>query len=121
MQEALMLFDSICNSQWFVRTSIILFLNKVRAEVPCSFRLVANKGNGQIDIFKERILVSSIRAYFPDYQGEPSRLCAFRAFCLVSLTFTFLTNRRRHGLHDCSGILQEPFHPIKSIAEQGNL
>lgn len=25
-----MLFDSICNSQWFVRTSIILFLNKVR-------------------------------------------------------------------------------------------
>lgn len=29
MQEALMLFDSICNSQWFVKTSIILFLNKV--------------------------------------------------------------------------------------------
>lgn len=23
-------FDSICNSRWFVRTSIILFLNKVR-------------------------------------------------------------------------------------------
>jgi hypothetical protein len=33
MQEALMLFDSICNSQWFVRTSIILFLNKVRVSV----------------------------------------------------------------------------------------
>jgi guanine nucleotide-binding protein G(i) subunit alpha len=30
MQEALVLFDSICNSRWFVRTSIILFLNKVR-------------------------------------------------------------------------------------------
>lgn len=29
MQEALVLFDSICNSRWFVRTSIILFLNKV--------------------------------------------------------------------------------------------
>lgn len=25
-----MLFDSICNSQWFVKTSTILFLNKVR-------------------------------------------------------------------------------------------
>ncbi|KGB79401.1 guanine nucleotide-binding protein G(o) subunit alpha [Cryptococcus deuterogattii 99/473] len=28
MQEALMLFDSICNSQWFNKSSIILFLNK---------------------------------------------------------------------------------------------
>lgn len=33
MQEALVLFDSICNSRWFVRTSIILFLNKVRPPV----------------------------------------------------------------------------------------
>ena len=29
MREAIMLFDSIANSQWFVRTSMILFLNKV--------------------------------------------------------------------------------------------
>ena len=29
MQEALTLFDSICNSRWFVKTSIILFLNKI--------------------------------------------------------------------------------------------
>jgi hypothetical protein len=35
MQEALVLFDSICNSRWFVRTSIILFLNKVRS-IPLS-------------------------------------------------------------------------------------
>ncbi|KAI9437440.1 heterotrimeric G protein alpha subunit B [Lactarius indigo] len=28
--EALTLFDSICNSRWFVKTSIILFLNKIR-------------------------------------------------------------------------------------------
>jgi len=28
MQEALTLFDSICNSRWFVKTSIILFLNR---------------------------------------------------------------------------------------------
>ncbi|RHZ59659.1 hypothetical protein Glove_362g28 [Diversispora epigaea] len=51
MQEALMLFDSICNSQWFVNTSMILFLNK-------------------IDIFRERIKVSPIRKYFPDYSGS---------------------------------------------------
>ncbi|CAB4397387.1 unnamed protein product [Rhizophagus irregularis] len=50
MQEALMLFDSICNSQWFVNTSMILFLNK-------------------IDIFREKIKQSPVKKYFPDYQG----------------------------------------------------
>ena len=38
MQEALTLFDSICNSRWFVKTSIILFLNKIdrfREKLPC--------------------------------------------------------------------------------------
>ncbi|GAA6055625.1 hypothetical protein JCM3770_006731 [Rhodotorula araucariae] len=53
MQEALMLFDSICNSQWFVRTSTILFLNK-------------------LDIFQERIRVSPIKAHFADFDGKPA-------------------------------------------------
>ncbi|GAA6028736.1 hypothetical protein JCM8097_007369 [Rhodosporidiobolus ruineniae] len=61
MQEALMLFDSICNSQWFTKTSVILFLNKV-------------------DVFKERILLSSIRAHFPDYAGEDTDYNAAREF-----------------------------------------
>lgn len=50
MQEALTLFDSICNSRWFVKTSIILFLNK-------------------IDLFKMKISRSPIEKYFPDYKG----------------------------------------------------
>src|SRR5438046_519090 len=59
MQEALTLFDSICNSRWFVKTSIILFLNK-------------------IDRFKEKlneklegtnIPSSPMNKYFPDYEG----------------------------------------------------
>lgn len=29
MAESHMLFEAIVNSQWFVRTSIILFLNKI--------------------------------------------------------------------------------------------
>ncbi|KAI5305217.1 hypothetical protein KEM56_004976 [Ascosphaera pollenicola] len=50
MQEALTLFDSICNSRWFLKTSIILFLNK-------------------IDRFKEKLPVSPMKNYFPDYEG----------------------------------------------------
>lgn len=50
MQEALTLFDSICNSRWFTKTSIILFLNK-------------------IDRFKEKLPVSPMSNYFQDYEG----------------------------------------------------
>jgi G-protein alpha subunit len=50
MQEAIDLFDSICNSRWFIDTSIILFLNKV-------------------DVFKEKIANSPISAHFPEYKG----------------------------------------------------
>jgi guanine nucleotide-binding protein subunit alpha len=57
MQEALTLFDSICNSRWFVKTSIILFLNK-------------------IDRFKEKLPVSPMKNYFPDYEGGPDYAAA---------------------------------------------
>ncbi|KAI8070401.1 guanine nucleotide-binding protein subunit alpha [Gongronella butleri] len=50
MKEALQLFDSICNSRWFAKTSIILFLNK-------------------IDIFKEKLLTSPLCEVFPEYEG----------------------------------------------------
>lgn len=52
MQEALTLFDSICNSRWFSKTSIILFMNK-------------------IDIFKDKVEEIPIEKYFPDYEGGP--------------------------------------------------
>ncbi|KAI9221287.1 guanine nucleotide binding protein, alpha subunit [Blastocladiella britannica] len=60
MKESLQLFSSICNSRWFTKTSMILFLNK-------------------IDLFKEKILVSPIEAEFPDYDGGPryDLACAF--------------------------------------------
>ncbi|WVQ99881.1 hypothetical protein IAU59_007024 [Kwoniella sp. CBS 9459] len=54
MQEALLLFDSICNSQWFVKTSIILFLNKA-------------------DILMEKIKdpQQQIKRHFSDFEGKP--------------------------------------------------
>jgi type III secretion system FlhB-like substrate exporter len=51
MYEALLLFDSICNSKWFINTPIILFLNK-------------------IDIFKKKIKYSPVSNYFPDFTGN---------------------------------------------------
>ncbi|MCJ1249507.1 Guanine nucleotide-binding protein alpha-2 subunit [Trapelia coarctata] len=50
MMESLVLFDSVVNSRWFMRTSIILFLNKV-------------------DLFKAKLGRSPLGNYFPDYSG----------------------------------------------------
>lgn len=51
MHEALMLFDSLVNGEWFREKPIILFLNK-------------------IDLFREKLTKSPIRDHFPDYQGD---------------------------------------------------
>ncbi|KAH8834537.1 guanine nucleotide binding protein, alpha subunit [Flagelloscypha sp. PMI_526] len=50
MQDAMTIWDSICHSQWFKKTAMILFLNKV-------------------DLFKKRIMYSPIKNFFPDYEG----------------------------------------------------
>ncbi|CAO3685113.1 unnamed protein product [Rhizopus stolonifer] len=50
LQESLTLFDSICNSRWFLKTSIILFLNK-------------------IDLFAEKLPKSPLENHFGDYKG----------------------------------------------------
>lgn len=51
MHESLRLFDSICNSQWFVHTSMILFLNKK-------------------DLFEEKIKQSPLTIAFPEFTGK---------------------------------------------------
>ena len=50
MHEALMLFDSLINGEWFKDKPIILFLNK-------------------IDLFREKLKKSPIKPHFPDYSG----------------------------------------------------
>ncbi|KAK2744167.1 Guanine nucleotide-binding protein alpha-2 subunit [Myotisia sp. PD_48] len=50
MMESLVLFDSVVNSRWFMRTSIVLFLNKV-------------------DLFRQKLGRSPMCKYFPDYSG----------------------------------------------------
>ena len=50
MAESLVLFESVVNSRWFLRTSIILFLNK-------------------IDLFKVKLPKVALEKYFPEYTG----------------------------------------------------
>ncbi|KAH7909587.1 guanine nucleotide binding protein, alpha subunit [Hygrophoropsis aurantiaca] len=50
MAESLLLFESVINSRWFLRTSIILFLNK-------------------IDVFKTKLPKVPLERYFPEYTG----------------------------------------------------
>jgi len=50
MHESLKLFKEICNSKWFVETSMILFLNKR-------------------DIFEEKIKRVDLTVCFPEYSG----------------------------------------------------
>ena len=50
MLESLVLFESVINSRWFVRTSIILFLNK-------------------FDLFEAKLKKVPLQKYFPEYTG----------------------------------------------------
>eukprot|EP00835_Amoeboradix_gromovi_P000518 NODE_18_length_40692_cov_0.469183.p11 type:complete len:342 gc:universal NODE_18_length_40692_cov_0.469183:1560-535(-) len=50
MNESIILFESVINSRWFVRSSMILFLNKV-------------------DLFKAKLPQVPLEKYFPDYSG----------------------------------------------------
>ncbi|KAJ5155744.1 hypothetical protein N7492_008547 [Penicillium capsulatum] len=51
MHEAMMLFESLVNGEWFKRKPIILFLNK-------------------IDLFKGKLAISPVSSHFPDYTGS---------------------------------------------------
>lgn len=61
MQDAMTIWDSICHSQWFKQTSIILFLNKD-------------------DLFQRKVPTSDIKTFFPDYEGPPGDIKAGRDY-----------------------------------------
>ena len=68
LQEALDLFNGVCQSQWFQRTAVQLVFNKT-------------------DLFREKLKTSPLEGYFPDFQGkQQSRrtLAMYRErFCIV--------------------------------------
>ncbi|KAJ6610197.1 heterotrimeric G protein alpha subunit 4 [Mycena sp. CBHHK59/15] len=73
MQDAMTIWESICHSQWFKQTTIILFLNKN-------------------DLFERKILKSNIKDYFSDYEGEERNIRAGRDY--FKKRFTKLTQKQ---------------------------
>jgi len=69
MEESLELFEEICNSKWFTKTAMILFLNKY-------------------DLFKEKIEKTSLKILFEDYEGGNNEKDALdfiqRKFCSLN-------------------------------------
>lgn len=69
MIESLVLFDSVINSRWFLRTSIILFLNKID--------VFKNKLPKVITLFflPPTLLIALLQVplekYFPEYTAGP--------------------------------------------------
>lgn len=61
MEESLILFDSICNSQWFIGRPTILFFNK-------------------IDILKVKLEANPLVHYYPDFEGGPNYAAACAYF-----------------------------------------
>ncbi|ORX98462.1 guanine nucleotide binding protein, alpha subunit [Basidiobolus meristosporus CBS 931.73] len=105
MQESLTLFDSICNSRWFVRTSIILFLNK-------------------IDLFKEKLAISPLSNFFPDFEGPSNydAACDYIMERFMSLNKTDLKQLYAH-LTCATDTAQIKFvmAAVNDIVVQGNL
>ena len=87
MLESINLFDSICNSKWFVGTSIILFLNKK-------------------DLFEEKIKKSPLTICFPEYKGTN---CSAELIFIHSITWLFIT-----GIY-CPSLMTFLFNRIKHL------
>jgi guanine nucleotide-binding protein subunit alpha len=63
ISESLMLFKSVCEMDWFSKTSIILFMNKT-------------------DLFEKKLKSSPLINYFPKYRGKKKKACNSISICL---------------------------------------
>jgi hypothetical protein len=100
MQESLVLFESVINSRWFLRTSVILFLNK-------------------IDVFKQKLPKVPLVHYFPEYTGGSD---INKAAKYILWRFT-QTNRARLSVYphltqatDTSNVCPFPSYPLPHIS-----
>lgn len=119
MQEALTLFDSICNSRWFVKTSIVChsfwsrFISPPSSFLPyptthsCHPSIISSTHLlfwpihsqilflNKIDLFSEKLPRSPLGDYFPDYAGGDSydAACSYLLNRFVSLNQSAATKQ----------------------------
>ena len=71
MAESLVLFDSVINSRWFLRTSIILFLNKIDIFRHKLRKVSDRRGLAPVH-GKRTIFKVPLERYFQEYTGGPN-------------------------------------------------
>jgi GTPase SAR1 family protein len=105
--EAVNLFEEICNSRWFVQTSMILFLNKK-------------------DLFEEKFPKVNLSEHFPEYTGGDDNMDAAKEFMLDLFTRTNQHPDEKEIYHhitcatDTSNV-ETVFNACKDIILKGNL
>ncbi|KAJ7058444.1 G-protein alpha subunit [Mycena amicta] len=77
LRESIVLFENVINSRWFIRTSIILFLNKV-------------------DVFQKKLTKIPLERYFPEFApgGNAAKYvlwCLVRQNCVRQSVYPYLT------------------------------
>ncbi|XP_056873880.1 guanine nucleotide-binding protein G(q) subunit alpha-like [Takifugu flavidus] len=106
MEESMALFQTIITYQWFKRTSVILFLNK-------------------IDLLKEKVMYSHLGDYFPDFDGPRQDADAAKSFILDA--FSSLNPNEKKIIYShftCAtdtDNIRFVFHAVKDHILQGNL
>src|SRR5260221_10731214 len=109
MQEALTLFDSICNSRWFVKTSIV---NCLSPYSPLASLLTTSIMQilflNKIDLFAEKLPVSPLSNYFPDFTGgaDYDAACDYLLHRFISLNQS-ATTKQIYAHYTCATDTQQ--------------
>lgn len=106
MHEALMLFESLVNGEWFKDKPIILFLNK-------------------IDLFRAKLPISPLSVHFPDFQGKDGDEEAAKQFFANRFRSINRNNEREIYIHFTNAtdtnLLKATMEDVQDILIQKNL
>ncbi|KIV92396.1 hypothetical protein PV10_03697 [Exophiala mesophila] len=106
MHEALMLFESLVNGEWFKDKPIILFLNK-------------------IDLFRAKLPISPVSVHFPDFQGKDGDEEAAKQFFANRFRSINRNNDREIYIHFTNAtdtnLLKATMEDVQDILIQKNL
>lgn len=106
MHEALMLFESLVNGEWFKDKPIILFLNK-------------------IDLFREKLPVSRLSEHFPDYNGKDGDEEASKQFFASKFRSINRNSNREIYIHFTNAtdtnLLKKTMQDVQDILIQKNV